>query len=359
MLFKKKGVLTFAAVFTVIAVLLGFHFSSNQFRESSTEPSSPVASEDPVVEDVAPSDRLADQIPEGEIAVNIRGEYIHSLPQDLKAGDRVDLLSIHPTALVRSDVSSFADDYEALLAMQNLLVLAAQTEEEAGITISATIEEAQIISATMSEAKFTFLGRSEDDNGLNRAERISLREALEDLQFIQSSRDERNAEIRRSAADFAATARCFEEAHHFAECLHDGERGLQIPPQVVRSIVPGLVAGDRVNLLAAFGDGHGVGETPWLEESFTVDALQDVLIVNIDDDAGRGLTVAVTAEEAEMLALLQVGAVFDVLGRNRNDAETNLAGRHTFRSALGPPQPFIDSERRGCGTELRQEVEPL
>ena len=150
---------------------------------------------------------LASKVPKDERALSIPVDAISGVSGLLKPGDRVDLLGTFPVSskdeLIPDAASGQASvGYVTMTLLQNVTLLAvgqqlseinAQANNRAGystVTLSVTIQEAELLTIAQTRGKLTLLLRNSDDVDTKPVSKTTLKEVLENLAIIQKTREE-------------------------------------------------------------------------------------------------------------------------------------------------------------------------
>jgi len=151
---------------------------------------------------------LASKIPKGERAMALKVDNISGVSGLLKPGDRVDILGTFPVSgkdqVVPSGGGKAATGYMTMTLLQNVTLLAVgqqatrQTGETArrgsgysSVTMSVTIEEAELLTIAQTRGDLMLLLRNSNDVKIGRVKRKTLRGVLENLEVINERKKER------------------------------------------------------------------------------------------------------------------------------------------------------------------------
>jgi pilus assembly protein CpaB len=159
------------------------------------------------VEDV--SNTLASKIPVGERAMALAVNNIAGVSGLLKPGDRVDILGTFPvgtkTELIQDGRGGESVGYVTMTLLQNVSLLATGQKISSAkskgnrrqggysaVTLSVTIEEAELLTIAQTRGKMSLLLRHREDVDITSIQKKTLREVLEQLEVIQEQRQVRN-----------------------------------------------------------------------------------------------------------------------------------------------------------------------
>lgn len=151
---------------------------------------------------------LSSKIPPDERAMSMPVDAISGVSGLLKPGDRVDILATFPVGnkeeVVVDERGEDGVGYITLSLLQNVTLLAVGQEisdiptgdqrQQAGystVTLSVTIDEAELITISQTRGKMTLLLRNRDDVNMHTVSRRTLREVMEQLEIIQAARTAR------------------------------------------------------------------------------------------------------------------------------------------------------------------------
>lgn len=151
---------------------------------------------------------LSSKIPPDERAMSMPVDAISGVSGLLKPGDRVDILATFPVGnkdqVVVNERGEDGVGYITLSLLQNVTLLAVGQEISdvpsgdqraqtgyASVTLSVTIEEAELITISQTRGKMTLLLRNRDDVNMHTVSRRTLREVMEQLEIIQAARNVR------------------------------------------------------------------------------------------------------------------------------------------------------------------------
>ena len=151
---------------------------------------------------------LSSKIPKDERAMTIPVDTISGVSGLLKPGDRIDILGTFPV----SDDSELVEDmngrksvgYVTMPLLQNVTLLATGqvtsdlVEDKGrrqrgydGITLSVTVEEAELLTIAQTRGKLMTLLRSREDVDIIPVSKRTLKDVLQDLEVLQTRRVER------------------------------------------------------------------------------------------------------------------------------------------------------------------------
>lgn len=150
---------------------------------------------------------LASKVPLEERAMSIPVDMISGVSSLLKPGDRVDLLGTFPVSskddLIPDANGQGSVGYVTMTLLQNVTLLAvgqqlseinAQTNGRNGystVTLSVTINEAELLTIAQTRGKLTLLLRNSDDVETAEVGKTTLKEVLERLEVIQIQRNDK------------------------------------------------------------------------------------------------------------------------------------------------------------------------
>ena len=152
---------------------------------------------------------LAGKIPKDERALSIPVDQISGVSGLLRPGDRVDLLATFPVSdkdqLVPSgDGGGASVGYVTMTLLQNVTLLATGQlisnvgGEQKGrnnystVTLSVTIDEAELLTIAQTRGKLTLLLRNSGDVETGKIVKTSLVDVMRNLELIQEKRKKRN-----------------------------------------------------------------------------------------------------------------------------------------------------------------------
>merc|ERR1711974_493224 len=149
---------------------------------------------------------LSSKIPPEERAMSIPLDTISGVSGLLRPGDRVDILGTFPVGdedqQVKDESGQDASGYVTMTLLQNVTLLAVGQQisdvsgEEAAqrassyssVTLSVTVDEAELLTIAQTRGKMTLLLRNREDVNVATITKKTLREVLEDLEVIQQER---------------------------------------------------------------------------------------------------------------------------------------------------------------------------
>ena len=148
---------------------------------------------------------LSSKIPPEERAMSVGVDTISGVSNLLRPGDRVDVLGTFPIGteeeLVKDASGKQSVGYVTMTLLQNVTMLAVGQEisdvptegqQRAGsyttVTMSVTIDEAELLTIAQTRGKLTLLLRNREDVNISTITKKTLREVLEDLEVIQEKR---------------------------------------------------------------------------------------------------------------------------------------------------------------------------
>lgn len=149
---------------------------------------------------------LSSKIPPEERAMALAVDAISGVSGLLRPGDRVDILGTFPIGtkeeLVEDAQGNKAVGYVTMTLLQNVTMLAVGQEisdvptgdgakrggSYSTVTLSVTIDEAELLTIAQTRGKMTLLLRNREDVEVTTITKKTLREVLEDLEVIQEKR---------------------------------------------------------------------------------------------------------------------------------------------------------------------------
>ena len=150
---------------------------------------------------------LSSKIPPEERAMALAVDAISGVSGLLRPGDRVDVLGTFPIGtkeeLVEDAQGNKAVGYVTMTLLQNVTLLAVGQEisdvpsgdaarrgggSYSTVTLSLTIDEAELVTIAQTRGKMTLLLRNREDVEVAAITKKTLREVLEDLEVIQEKR---------------------------------------------------------------------------------------------------------------------------------------------------------------------------
>ena len=149
---------------------------------------------------------LSSKIPPEERAMSLAVDAISGVSGLLRPGDRVDILGTFPIGtkeeLVEDASGNKAVGYVTMTLLQNVTMLAVGQEisdvpsgdgqrrggSYSTVTLSVTIDEAELLTIAQTRGKMTLLLRNREDVEVSTITKKTLREVLEDLEVIQEKR---------------------------------------------------------------------------------------------------------------------------------------------------------------------------
>jgi pilus assembly protein CpaB len=149
---------------------------------------------------------LSSKIPPEERAMSLAVDSISGVSGLLRPGDRVDILGTFPIGtkeeLVEDAQGNKAVGYVTMTLLQNVTLLAVGQEisdvpsgdkgkrrgSYSTVTMSVTIDEAELLTIAQTRGKMTLLLRNREDVEVSTITKKTLREVLEDLEVIQEKR---------------------------------------------------------------------------------------------------------------------------------------------------------------------------
>lgn len=158
---------------------------------------------------------LSSKIPPEERAMSIAVDSISGVSGLLRPGDRVDILGTFPIGtkeeLVMDETGRESVGYVTMTLLQNVTLLAVGQEisdvptgDQAArqgaystVSLSVTIDEAELITIAQTRGKMTLLLRNREDVEVSTITKKTLREVLEDLEVIQEKRQIRIKRVKK------------------------------------------------------------------------------------------------------------------------------------------------------------------
>ena len=146
---------------------------------------------------------LSAKIPEDERALSVAVDNISGVSGLLKPGDRVDILGTFPhvgkDGVVRDERGNQQSGFITMTLLQNVTLLAVGnrisdlTEQRNGqgyssVTISVTVQEAELLTITQTRGKLVFLLRNREDVKTVPNQKTTLSQVLVDLEVIGQTR---------------------------------------------------------------------------------------------------------------------------------------------------------------------------
>ena len=151
---------------------------------------------------------LSAKIPEDERALTIAVDNISGVAGLLKPGDRVDILGTFPhmakDGVVRDERGKKESGFITMTLLQNVTLLAVgnrisdlgnspkhQDRGYSSVTISVTVQEAELLTITQTRGKLMFLLRNREDVNSVPNQKTTLSQVLVDLEVISNVRKTR------------------------------------------------------------------------------------------------------------------------------------------------------------------------
>ena len=151
---------------------------------------------------------LSRKIPHNERAMSVPVDMISGVSGLLRPGDRVDMLGTFPVGseedLVPDAAGGESVGFVTMTLLQNVTLLAVGQEISdiapasdqqqhqrggyASVTVSVTVDEAELLTIAQTRGKLTLLLRNREDVEVSTVTKKTLREVLEDLEVIQQQR---------------------------------------------------------------------------------------------------------------------------------------------------------------------------
>lgn len=158
---------------------------------------------------------LSSKIPPEERAMSIAVDAISGVSGLLRPGDRVDILGTFPIGtkdqVVVDEKGEEGVGYVTMTMLQNVTLLATgqelsdvTTQENQGqrgnsystVTLSVTIDEAELLTIAQTRGKMTLLLRNREDVNVSTVSKRTLREVMEELEIIQRKRNDRVPKVK-------------------------------------------------------------------------------------------------------------------------------------------------------------------
>lgn len=162
---------------------------------------------------------LSTKIPPEERAMSIAVDAISGVSGLLRPGDRVDILGTFPIGtkdqVVTNEKGEEGVGYVTMTMLQNVTLLATgqelsdvtSSENQQGrgssyatVTLSVTIDEAELLTIAQTRGKMTLLLRNREDVDVSTVSKRTLREVMEELEIIQRRRNDRTPKARKPTA---------------------------------------------------------------------------------------------------------------------------------------------------------------
>lgn len=148
---------------------------------------------------------LSSKIPPSERAMSMPVDAISGVSGLLRPGDRVDILATFPVGsadqVVADEKGEDGVGYITMTLLQNVTLLAVgqeisdvptgdqrQASGYATVTLSVTIEEAELITISQTRGKMMLLLRNREDVDMHTVSRRTLKEVMTQLEVIQAAR---------------------------------------------------------------------------------------------------------------------------------------------------------------------------
>ncbi len=158
------------------------------------------------------SRELSSKISKGERALSLPVDAVSGVSGLLTPGDRVDILGTFPVSSKEElipDASGGSTGYVTMTLLQNVTLLAVgqrisavgnqerQRNNYSTVTMSVTVDEAELLTIAQTRGKMTLLLRNRDDIDVDVVSKRTLKEVLQDLEVIQQKRKKRT-KVRRA-----------------------------------------------------------------------------------------------------------------------------------------------------------------
>lgn len=152
---------------------------------------------------------LSSKIPPQERAMSVAVDAISGVSGLLRPGDRIDILGTFPIGtkdqVVTDEKGEEGVGYVTMTMLQNVTLLATGQElsdvtnaenqqrgnSYATVTLSVTIDEAELLTIAQTRGKMTLLLRNRDDVDVSTVSKRTLRQVMEELEIIQAIRTKR------------------------------------------------------------------------------------------------------------------------------------------------------------------------
>ena len=154
------------------------------------------------------SRNLSSKIPEDERALSLPVDQVSGVSGLLRPGDRVDILGTFPVGTADQVIEEGKNEsvgYVTMTLLQNVTLLAVGQEISeiaregqnrnrgtyGTVTMSVTIDEAELLTIAQTRGKITLLLRHRDDVEIGTVKKKTLKQVLADLEVIQLKRETR------------------------------------------------------------------------------------------------------------------------------------------------------------------------
>lgn len=152
---------------------------------------------------------LSSKIPAGERALSVPVDTISGVSSLLQPGDRVDILGTFPVTskeeVIEEAEGASSVGYVTMTLLQNVTLLAVgqqfsdvaseqqQRQQYSAVTMSVTVDEAELLTIAQTRGKLMLLLRNRDDVEVTRVSKRTLKQVLKDLEILQESRNKKIA----------------------------------------------------------------------------------------------------------------------------------------------------------------------
>ena len=150
---------------------------------------------------------LSSKIPAGERALSVPVDTISGVSSLLQPGDRVDILGTFPVTskeeVIEEAEGSSSVGYVTMTLLQNVTLLAVgqqfsdvasdqqQRQQYSAVTMSVTVDEAELLTIAQTRGKLMLLLRNRDDVEVTRVSKRTLKQVLKDLEILQETRNKK------------------------------------------------------------------------------------------------------------------------------------------------------------------------
>lgn len=150
---------------------------------------------------------LSSKIPAGERALSVPVDTISGVSSLLQPGDRVDILGTFPVTskeeVIEEAEGTSSVGYVTMTLLQNVTLLAVgqqfsdvasdqqQRQQYSSVTMSVTVDEAELLTIAQTRGKLMLLLRNRDDVEVTRVSKRTLKQVLKDLEILQESRNKK------------------------------------------------------------------------------------------------------------------------------------------------------------------------
>lgn len=150
---------------------------------------------------------LSSKIPAGERALSIPVNTISGVSSLLRPGDRVDILGTFPVTskdeVIEEAEGAQSVGYVTMTLLQNVTLLAVgqqfsdvasdqqQRQQYSAVTMSVTVDEAELLTIAQTRGKLMLLLRNRDDIEVTQVSKRTLKQVLKDLEILQDTRNKK------------------------------------------------------------------------------------------------------------------------------------------------------------------------